>query len=116
MHDIKVLRETPDKIKEGIAKKGVDVKIVDEALEIDGKRRVILQEVEKLKAENNKVSADIAKMKREGKETAEIIASMKKVTDKIKELDEELAKIEEEFNKKMVWIPNIPNPDVPVGK
>ncbi len=116
MHDIKVLRETPDKIKEGISKKGVNTKIVDEALEIDGKRRVVLQEVEKLKAENNKVSGDIAKMKREGKDTAGIIASMKKVTDKIKELDEELAKIEEEFNKKMVWIPNIPHSDVPVGK
>jgi len=116
MHDIKVLRETPDKIREGIAKKGADTKLVDDSLEIDKKRRAILQEVEKLKAENNKVSGEIAKMKKEGKDASEIIASMKSVTEKIKSLDEELAKADEELTKKMSWIPNIPHSSVPAGK
>jgi seryl-tRNA synthetase len=116
MLDIKKIRENPEYVKQGIKKKGVSPELIDEILEIDKKRRIIIGEVEQLKAKNNKVSSEIAKMKKEGKDASQIIAEMKEVTNKIKQLDSDLLTIEQELNSKLLYIPNIPHPDVPDGK
>jgi len=115
MLDIKLIREAPDKVKAGIAKKGADTKLIDDVLFADAKRRGIIGQVETLKAEINKVSGEIAKMKKEGKDAASIIVSMKQTSDRIKAFDVELAAIETELNLKVMVIPNIPNDAVPVG-
>jgi seryl-tRNA synthetase len=116
MLDIKLIREAPDRVKAGIAKKGADTKLVDDVLAVDAKRRGIIQEVEALKAEINKASAEIAKMKKDGKDAVPAIKAMKEISDKIKSLDAGLAKVEEEFNYKMLCIPNIPHESAPTGK
>ena len=116
MLDIKLIRENKELVKNAISKKNINPLIIDEILEIDEKRRSKIKEVETLKAENNKVSAEIAKLKKEGKDTTDIIQKMRDVSDKIKKLDDELLAIEEEFNKKMLMVPNMPDESVPVGK
>lgn len=115
MFDIKLIRDNPDKVKESLKKKRADLSLVDDAIALDKKRREIIGEVEKLKAENNKVSGEIAKMKKEGKDASSIIAEMKTVSDKVKAFDEELSKIDAELNLKLLYIPNIPNDSVPEG-
>ena len=116
MLDIKLIRENKELVKNAISKKNINPLIIDEILEIDEKRRSKIKEVETLKAENNKVSGEIAKLKKEGKDTTDIIQKMRDVSDKIKKLDDELLAIEEEFNKKMLMVPNMPDESVPVGK
>jgi len=113
--DIKLIRDNPDKVKESLKKKRADLSLVDDALLLDKKRREIIGEVEKLKAENNKVSGEIAKMKKEGKDASAVIAAMKIVSDRIKIFDEELSKTDAELNAKLLYIPNIPDESVPVG-
>jgi seryl-tRNA synthetase len=115
MFDIKLIRENPDKVREGLKKKNADLSMVDGALALDIKRRGLLGEVEKLKAENNRVSGEIAKMKKEGKDASGIIAEMKKVSDSIKAMDEELSKVDAELNSTLLLIPNLPHESVPVG-
>ncbi len=115
MFDIKLIRDNPDKIKESLKKKRTDLSLVDDALLLDKKRRDIIGEVEKLKAENNKVSGEIAMMKKEGKDASAVIAAMKIVSDKIKVFDGELAKTDAELNTKLLYIPNIPHESVPAG-
>ncbi|MCE5300472.1 MAG: serine--tRNA ligase [Spirochaetia bacterium] len=115
MFDIKLIRENPDKVKTDLKKKRADLTLVDDAIVLDKKRREILGEVEKLKAENNRVSGEIARMKKEGKDASAVIADMKKVSDRIKSFDEELSKVETELNTKLLYIPNVPNESVPVG-
>ncbi|MGD0566690.1 MAG: serine--tRNA ligase [Candidatus Goldiibacteriota bacterium] len=115
MFDIKLIRENPDKVKEGLRKKSADLSMVDDALNLDKKRREILGEVEKLKAENNKVSGEIAKMKKEGRDPSGVIADMKKVSDSIKAMDETLAVVDTELNSKLLLIPNLPHDSVPEG-
>jgi seryl-tRNA synthetase len=108
MLDIKFIRENPDKVKEGIKKKQAKVDI-DRLLELDKKRRELLQEIEGLKAEQNKISE-------QGKADKEMIEKAKKLKEKIKKIEPELDKIEEEFDKLMRQIPNLPLDDVPVGE
>jgi seryl-tRNA synthetase len=115
MLDIKLIRENPEKVKEGLKKKRADLSLVDDVLTLDKKRRDLLGEVEKLKAENNKVSGEIAKMKREGKDAASVISEMKQLSDRIKSFDVELMKVDEDLRLKMLYIPNMPDASVPVG-
>jgi len=108
MLDIKFIRENPGKVKEACQKKQVKCDI-DRVLELDKKRRQILQEMEGLKAEQNKISEQGAGNEEQRKKAKEI-------KDKIKKLEPELDKTEKEFEELMKQIPNLPLDDVPVGK
>ena len=105
MLDIKYIRENPEKVKRGCLKKQINIDI-DNLLNIDEKRRKKLQEIEGLKAEQNKVS---------GKDEKQI-KKAKELKLKIKEIEPELNKTEEEYNKLMRLIPNLPLDDVIEGK
>ncbi|MDI6803595.1 MAG: serine--tRNA ligase [Bacteroidota bacterium] len=114
MLDIKFIREHPQLVKEGISKKG-DVDRIDEILELDEKRRALIQKAEVLKNQRNVVSEQIAKMKKAGGDATAAIAEMNKVKDEIKTMDDELRLIEENLNKLLLSVPNVPHPSVPEG-
>jgi len=102
MLDIKFIRENPDKVKESCQKRQIKCDI-DRLLELDGKRRELLQEVEGLKAEQNKL----------GKDQQE---KAKEIKWKIKDSEPVLDKVEEELDKLMLQVPNLIADDVPEGK
>ena len=103
MIDINHIRENPEKIKKGIKSKQLDPKLVDEALELDKKRRELLNKIETLRAERNKAAKEQDKEK--GGE----------IKTKLQKLEPELAKIEKEYKEKLYQIPNLPADDVKVG-
>ena len=120
MLDIKFVRENPDIVKQNIKNKFQDEKLVlvDEVLKLDQENRDIKQEVEALRANRNKISKQIgALMARGKKEEAEAVK--KQVTEnaaRMAELDEREKVVEEEIRKRMMIIPNIIDPSVPIGK
>jgi seryl-tRNA synthetase len=116
MIDIKLIRENPGQVKENVSLRGIDIKVVDDVLELDKKRREIIQETEKLKNLRNTASNEISKMKKEGMDASEKIAAMKKTSDDIKKLDDELAGIEKQIEIEMLDVPNIMEENVPKGK
>jgi len=116
MLDIKFVREQPDKVKEGVRKKGEDTSRVDETIALDEQRRELLQKSEALKSRKNTVSAEVARMKSKGEDASGLIAEMKIVADSIKSLDDTLKTVEEKLNSALLLIPNIPHPSVPVGR
>ena len=103
MLDIKLIRQNPEKVKEGLKKKGVSPEIVDQILELDKKRREHIKETENLKTEQNKI----------GKKNIE---EARKIKAKIAGIAPSLDKIKQEFNDLVLQIPNLPLDDVPVGK
>lgn len=112
MLDIKFIREYPEKIKEGLAKKRVEFN-VDYLLALDGKRRVKIKEVDDLRAEQNAVSEEIAGISGGAKESK--VAEMKELKEKLGECEFEMKALEEEFAELMQKLPNLPLDDVPVG-
>jgi len=113
MLDIKFIREHPDLVKEGARKKRINIDI-DRLLEVDERRRALLQDSESLKAEKNKASQEIAQLAGPDKQAA--IARMKDVAARIKELDAELQAVVAEFDDLMLRVPNPPDDEVPEGK
>jgi seryl-tRNA synthetase len=120
MLDIKFVRENPEVVKENIKKKFQDQKLplVDEVIDIDSKIRALKVEGENLKAQRNTLSKQIGQLMREKKieEANEIKALVSKNNERIAEIDPEIVTLEEELRKRMLVIPNIVDPSVPVGK
>lgn len=115
MLDIKLIRENPEKVKQGIANKNEKNRI-DELLELDKQRRDIIAHADELKSKRNTVSQQVGQMKKSGQDATAIIAEMKCVGDEIAEYDGKLRSIEEEMDVILRLIPNLPHTSVPVGK
>ena len=129
MLDIRFIRENPDVVKENIRKKYQDAKLplVDEVIDLDAKNRAAITEASELRAQRNRLSKAngplFGKLKKAAEEEkaaiqAEIDANMAAV----KADDERLAALEElektykeELHKRMLLIPNIIDPSVPLG-
>jgi seryl-tRNA synthetase len=117
MIDIKLIRENPDFVKERLKTRDESyLKLIDRLLEIDEERRKIIKEIESLRAERNEKSKLFPTLKKEGKDTTEIQQRVKQIGEIIKNLEDKLQEIENEFNNILYYIPNLPAPDVPVGK
>ncbi|MGD9141061.1 MAG: serine--tRNA ligase, partial [bacterium] len=115
MLDPKFIRANPDAVREAVRNKLEKVDI-DEFLKLDGERRDLLQEADALKQERNTVSEEIARDKKQGGDPRAKIEEMRAVSAKIKNLDGMLKQVEEKIDSVLMWVPNIPHPDVPVGR
>jgi len=114
MLDIKFIRQNPDKVKEGAQKKGVKVDI-DNLLEVDKKRREVIQAIEEMRAQKNKASEVISSTK-DMKEKKKTILKMQELDRNSDRLNKNLKELEKEFNDLILQLPNLPQEDVPVGK
>ena len=115
MLDIKKIRRDPDFFKQKLGTRGIKPEEIDEVLELDKKRRDLLQKAETLKAERNAASKKIGEAKRNGKPADDAIAEMRKVGQEINKLDEETEENDKVFRDKMLRLPNVPRDGVPVG-
>lgn len=115
MLDIKLVRNDPEKVRAGMAKRGAQVPL-DQFINLDEDRRRKLTEVEQLKNKRNTVSKEVGRLKAQGQDASGLIQEMQDVGGKIQELDQEIRIIEEQLNQILMVIPNIPHESVPVGK
>jgi seryl-tRNA synthetase len=114
------LREDADTIRRGAIDKGEDPTIVDRALELDARRRALLGEGDRLKADRNAASRKIGDAIKggaspNGPEVADLKAASTAAGERISALDAELATVEAEVEELLLRIPNPADPDVPVG-
>ncbi len=116
MIDLRLIRDSPELVREAIRKKGIgEEHDVDEVLRLDAKRRELLQEVQELRARRNRLSQEIGRLKESGGSPNELVVEMREVSSRIKELDGQLRPVEERLQTLLLYIPNIPHPDAPVG-
>ncbi|MDD4990520.1 MAG: serine--tRNA ligase, partial [Candidatus Pacebacteria bacterium] len=106
--NIKIIRENPEKVKQGARNKSVEV-YIDKLLELDKKRREIIAESEQVKSEQNKLNS-------KGAPTPETIETAKALKEKFQAQEEILKGVEAEFDALMRKIPNPAFDEVPVGK
>jgi len=119
MLDIKFVRENAEAVKENIRKKFQDSKLVlvDEVIALDKENREIKQEVEALRANKNKASKQIGALMGQGKreEAEQVKAEVSASNARIDELSAREKEVEEELLAKMMIIPNMIDPSVPIG-
>jgi seryl-tRNA synthetase len=116
MLSLELIRQQPDLVKAGIAKKNEGPEIVDEILEVDRERRELLQKADELKHRRNEASDQIAELKRSKKDAASAIAEMKDVGTHIAELDDKVKTVDSRLRDLLLRVPNLPHTSVPYGK
>ncbi len=120
MLDIKFVRENPDIVKENIKKKFQDAKLplVDQVIELDKQARALQQEADELRAKKNQIAKQIGALMAQGKkDEAEVVKQeVAKNAARLAELEKQEPVVKEELKQKMMVIPNIIDPSVPIGK
>ena len=120
MLDLRFVRENPEIVKQNIRNKFQDQKLplVDEVIELDAKSRAAKQEADDLRNKRNVISKQIGGLMAKGQK-AEAEELKKQVADfgaHLAELEAKETEYAEEIRKRMMVIPNIIDPSVPIGK
>ena len=120
MLDIKFVRENPEKVKENIKKKFQDKKLplVDEVIELDKRVRELKAEGDTLRQQRNTVSDEIGSLFREKRvdEANEKKQVVVEINEKLVDIEKEEEKLSILLKEKMMAIPNMIAPDVPIGE
>ena len=125
MLDIRFVRENPDLVKENIRKKFQDFKLplVDEVVALDSQRRAAISEADGLRASRNALSKQVGMLmgqaKKDPSKQAEADAVKAQVTEqaaRLAELETEEARLDEEVRTRMLSLPQLLDPTVPIGK
>jgi seryl-tRNA synthetase len=116
MLDWKWIKENKESVEEALQKRGMDSGFLEELFSWDEERRAAQREVDILRQKRNEISRLIASLKREGKDPQDALQEGEKIAGKIKEEEEKLREAEEKWREKLLFLPNIPHPTVPVGK
>lgn len=114
----KNLRDQADSLRSSLEKRGLDSDLVDEAREIDNKRREVIEKVESLQEERNKASEQIGELKRKGNDEKadELIDEMSQLKEQIQGLSEKRNDLDQQLNELLLRIPNVLDESVPPGE
>ncbi len=115
MHDLNFFRNNLEEIRERLASRGhhLDTQAFEE---LDARRRQILTESERLKADRNQSTVQIGQMKKSGADTAEQQSQVRAMGERIAGLDAQVQQLDSEFRDFLARVPNLPQESVPVGK
>jgi seryl-tRNA synthetase len=111
--DLKLIRESPEAVREGLERRRMPGAIVDDVLALDARRRELLPAVESLRAEQKRANEAIAAAKREGGDASAAIEEMRSVAGRVKEMSGEVRAVEERLDSTLASLPNLADPTAP---
>jgi seryl-tRNA synthetase len=111
--DPRLLREDPDRVREGQVKRGLSPDVVDQALAADERRRASIADFERLRAEQKQLGKQIPKA--QGEEKQELLARTKTLSAAVKEAEAAQAEAEQAYRELVMSIPNVAAPEAPAG-
>ena len=114
MLDLKFVRENIELVRKAVADRGLEVPL-GRLLEMDGRRRSLLVDLEEKRARHKKGNKEIGKRVRAGEDPAALRAEMGSLSDEIRAMEAEVGEIDAAMREILVRIPNIPHESVPVG-
>ena len=116
MLDIRLIRDTPDQVKQRLANRNGDfASMVDEVQSIDTQRRAAETERQKLQSDRNRISKEIGIAKKNGQDTSAIEAEVRGIGSRIEEIGREADVADARQRDLLLSIPNLPHEACPVG-
>lgn len=116
MLDLKLIENETKSVIENLNKRGFDISIIDQILELNKKRKELIQKVETSRAEIKSKSKEVGSIKKSGGDASAIMEEVTKIKLSIEDHEKELNEILEDQNHLLSVIPNLVADDVPVGK
>jgi seryl-tRNA synthetase len=116
MLDLKRIRQEPDVVRVALERRGDDVAgPVGRVVQLDASRRVLIPELEQLRAGRNAAAEAIAQAKRAGEDADGAIAEQRELGTREKQFARELGVVEEELQAVLQSLPNLPDPTAAPG-
>jgi seryl-tRNA synthetase len=115
MLDVRFIRDNAELVKQAVINKNEKADI-DRLIELEARKRSLQFEYDTLRAEQNNVSKQIPQLKKAGQDTTALIAEMQVIAGKVKVTAQQLSDVTTQLEAILLTVPNIPHPDVPVGK
>ena len=115
--DVRLIRNDPEAVKAGLARRRIDTSDVDRVVDLDARQRAAGSESESLRAEVKRISKDVGAAHKAGdKETAErLAAESRAIGERQAALDAEASALAAELREVLLGIPNLPADDCPDG-
>ena len=114
MLDPKIIREEPEIIRKMLKNRAIDFDF-DGLVQCDKQRRELIIKTDELRKKRNDVSLEIAQKKKAGQDSAPLLEMMKEVSQKLEEMEETQNKVELDYKKLALTIPNLIHESVPIG-
>ena len=118
MHDLRLIREQPELLREAMRRReklDALAPVLDRAEALERERRAMIQAVEERKAARNAGSQEVARRRKAGQGADELIAQGRLLGEEISRLEGELATTETELSRILMELPNVTLPEVPAG-
>jgi seryl-tRNA synthetase len=118
MHDLRMIREHIDVLRDGMRRRGKLETLgvhIDRAQAVDVERRVLIQAVEERKAARNAITQEVAKRKRARENADDLLMQSRNLGEEISRLESDLSLQQTELEKAMLELPNVTLADVPDG-
>jgi len=115
MLDINFIRQNTDRVKKAIFEKGLEGKVnLDRLIQLDDKRRLLIEQLNKLRSEKNDLSDQIQDARESKRE--ELIQKSKEIKEELADVEPKLVAVVEEYNKILFKVPNVTAPTMHYGK
>lgn len=117
MHDIKSIRENPERFDAGLARRGVEPQAAH-LIAIDAEYRAIMTESQQAQARRNEASKAIgaAKAQKDEDKAQALMVEVATLKERMAELDDQERVLGEKLKDSLAALPNIPVDDVPDGE
>lgn len=113
MIDPRLLRDDPDRVREGQVKRGLSPDVVDEAVAADERRRAAIADFERLRSEQKSLGKQIPRA--QGDEKQALLERTKTLSAAVKEAEAAQADAERAYREVVLSIPNVASPEAPAG-
>jgi len=115
MLDPKIIREDPERIRKMLKNRAVDFDF-DGLIQFDKQRRELIIKTDELRKKRNNISLEIGKKKKAGESAEPLLEMMKKVSLELENLETTQNKVELDYSKLALTIPNFIHDSVPIGQ
>lgn len=122
MIDIKLLEKKAEtgfsyyeEYKNGLLNRGASPDVLEQIMELNKKRKELINQSETAKAHQNKLSGEIGRLKREGKDASSILGEVEKLKSAVKDLETSAAEADQAVVNLALTLPNKPHSSVPIG-
>jgi seryl-tRNA synthetase len=117
MIDIRLVRADPAAVAAALGRRGVEPADIEELIEADGRARAAVRRRDEVRARVKELSRQVGEARRARDEARAraLTEESRELGDREKELDAEADEAQAEVHRRLLWLPNIPADDAPVG-
>ena len=118
MLDIKLIRENPEIVRKNMEKRGdtEKLKFLDDLIQLDREWRQLLTKVNELRHQRRIVTEEVAKLKKEGEDTTGKLKEAEAIPKEIEKLDAQVEERKEKVTSILLQLPNLLHESVPFGR